>query len=391
MKKKLKKGYWFIGCYLFRIFPLNSKKIVFESFLGRTYSDNPKAIYEYMNSSPKYSEYKLYWTFNDPKIYPDVKGVKRIRIRYLYHLYTSKYIINNSRMPLLFKKRKGQIYVQTWHGTPLKKLVFDMDNVLLPNNNSEKYKQNFLKDVKDWDYLVSPNKYSTEIFKRAFRYTGKVLETGYPRTDELFRYDNSSTDKIKNKLGINQDKIVVLYSPTFRDDEFVKAGHYIQKILINFEKMKKNHPNVIFLIRTHYLVKELIIEFPNADNYLDVSDYNNINDLFWISNILITDYSSVFFEYALLKKTIIFYQYDYEKYKDVLRGFYLDRSELPGEIVYKEEALYKLLEAYILEYENSDKIEANDYIIYPNEFAKKFINSEQKNSSQAVVEKILKE
>src|SRR5699024_11088636 len=130
---------------------------------------------------------------------------------YFYELARSKYWINNSRMPNLLNKRKGNVYLQTWHGTPLKRLVFDMDDV---HSADPKYKKNFYSQSRRWDYLSSPNAYSTEIFKRAFLFDKDMLEYGYPRNDLLV---NKNTDRdvnsFKSKLGIPQDKKVVLYAP----------------------------------------------------------------------------------------------------------------------------------------------------------------------------------
>lgn len=314
------------------------EKVFFESFLGRSYSDSPKVMYEYLRDN-NYN-YKFVWSLRDVKILDDNTCIttKKMSLGYLYHLATSKYIINNSRMPLCYSKRRGQIYIQTWHGTPLKHLVFDMDNVLLPNIDKESYFKNFKKDIDDWDYLLSPNKFSTEKFKSAFRFTGKFIEHGYPRNEELLTCTNEEVKILKKKLNIPVKNKVILYAPTFRDNNFISKGKYIQDINIDFDKIDMK--NTTFIIRNHYLIKHINYKYGKNINVIDLTDYKNINDLFKVSDVLVTDYSSVFFDYMLLNKPIIFYQYDQELYANELRGVYIPVEELPGKVVIKEKDFY---------------------------------------------------
>ena len=153
------------------LLPARKHTIVFESFLGKQFSDNPRAIYEYMKEH--YPEYKLYWSV-DPRFIDNFKDkgvniVPRLSIKWLLIMASAKYWVSNSRMPLWIPKPKHTVYLQTWHGTPLKKLAADMDDVFMPGTNIENYKRNFLKESANWDYLISPNPYSTKIFRRAFR------------------------------------------------------------------------------------------------------------------------------------------------------------------------------------------------------------------------------
>ncbi len=375
--------FWEILASFMRLLPINNKKIYFESFLGRYYSDNPKVLYEYID---KNYDYKCVWGFkNVLKTYPDCVIVKRMSIKYLYHISTAKYIINNSRMPNDYTKRTNQIYVQTWHGTPLKKLVNDMENVTLPNTTSELYKANFSKDVSKWDFLISPNGYSTKHFKSAFKYKGKILEYGYPRNEELLNYDEKKIKDIRLKLDL-LDELIIIYMPTFRDNKYVKKGHYIQDIKIDFNKIQAMFPNekIKILIRNHYLVKVINYQYPKNNLVIDVTNYQNINELFLISNVLITDYSSVFFDYMLLKKPIIFYQYDQLSYMEELRGFYLDLKQLPGEIVVEEKDLYPAIKNALDKNYNIDKI-------YFKLLEKECFNLDKLDSSKKIVEDILKD
>ncbi len=228
---------WDVIYKSFQKLPMKKNKIVFESFLGRGYNDSPKAISDYILNHD--SEYDIIWSVNDPKKIKseEFEVVKKPSISYLYHLATAKYIITNSRMPKEFQKRPNQKLIQTWHGTPLKKLVLDMEENHFPNTTKIKYFINFLKDVEKWDYLISPNKYSTEIFRRAFAFEGEILEIGYPRNDRLHKFHPDEALKIREKLNINPVAKVLLYTPTFRENNAKKKGQYIEQIKMNFNQV----------------------------------------------------------------------------------------------------------------------------------------------------------
>src|SRR5690606_37585013 len=126
--------------------------------------------------------------------------------------------VSNMRQPLHLIKRKGNVFLETWHGTPLKKLVFDMKDVYSANPN---YKEHLYKQSRAWDYLISPNEYSSKIFRRAFKFDKELLEYGYPRNDILYAPDKEERARsIKKSLGIPLDKKVILYAPTWRDDQY---------------------------------------------------------------------------------------------------------------------------------------------------------------------------
>ncbi|MBS4174056.1 bifunctional glycosyltransferase family 2 protein/CDP-glycerol:glycerophosphate glycerophosphotransferase [Bacillus sp. FJAT-49736] len=328
------KMYYYLYNSIFLKLPLKEKTIIFESFLGKNYSDSPKYIYEYMQAQNM--DYKYIWIFN--KKVKDIPGnpkqIKRFSLAYYYYLATAKYWVSNSRMPLHLKKREGNIYLQTWHGTPLKKLVFDMNDIYSAN---PKYKKHFYQQSRRWDYLISPNQYSTEIFKRAFKYDKAVLEYGYPRNDILYHIDRDNiANRIKQKLNIPLDKKVILYAPTWRDDEFYEPGKYKFNIKLNLQEMKEQlGDQYVILLRMHYFIADDIDTAGMEGFAYNLSKYDDIAELYLISDILITDYSSVFFDYANLKRPILFYTYDLEKYRDTLRGFYINiESDVPGPLLY---------------------------------------------------------
>lgn len=334
------------------LLPAHPKLIIFESFLGKQYSCNPKAIYEYMLKS--YPNYKMYWCIDKDHVENfsgnDLKLIRRYSLKWLIILGFAKYWITNSRMPSTISKPRHTTYIQTWHGTPLKKLVFDMAEVHMANvTTAERYKANFYKESRNWDYLISPNRYSSEIFERAFRFKKKMLEYGYPRNDILHHCNNNEyVEVLKKQLGIPLNKKVILYAPTWRDNQFHSVGQYKFKLPLDLDELQlKYGEEYIIVLRMHYLVAENF-DLSTYDGFAyDFSQSVNINELYLISDLLITDYSSVFFDYANLKRPIVFYMYDIEEYRDTLRGFYFDiEKEAPGPIVKNMQELNDALDTF---------------------------------------------
>lgn len=317
---------------------VDNQLVVFESFLGKSYSDSPKYIYQHMVEQGY--DYKYIWIFNEPgkELPGNAKQVKRFSLKHYYYLAKAKYWVSNARAPLRFRKRPENTYLQTWHGTPLKKLGIDIEDVKMPGTTTGRYKVNFTRETARWDYLVSPNQYSSDIFKQAFKFENTFLESGYPRNDVLYKNNHPDyIESLKTKLDLPIDKKVILYAPTWRDDEFLKKGEYKFDIKLNLARMQEElSDDYIIVLRMHYLIaNELDISSYKGFVY-DLSTYNDISELYLVSDILITDYSSVFFDYANLKRPILFYTYDLEKYRDTLRGFYIDiENEVPGPLLYR--------------------------------------------------------
>ncbi len=336
--KLLKNAYKVAFGFLGKVLPADNKLIMFESFLGKQYSDNPRAIYEYMRDN--HPDYKLFWSSNRGSvnyfIEKNVPYVRRFSIKWLFLMTRSKYWITNSRLPLWIPKPKHTEYLQTWHGTPLKRLAADMDEVYMPGTNTEKYKRNFLAEAAKWDYLVSPNAYSTEIFERAFDFRKTMLETGYPRNDFLYTHNNIETiNALKKTIGLPEGKKVILYAPTWRDNQFYQKGKYKFDLEMDLALMReKLGEDYIVLLRLHYLVAENLDLSAHEGFAYDASKHEDIRELYLIADMLITDYSSVFFDYANLKRPMLFFVYDIEDYRDNLRGFYFDfEKTAPGPLV----------------------------------------------------------
>ncbi|APC49685.1 CDP-glycerol--glycerophosphate glycerophosphotransferase [Virgibacillus halodenitrificans] len=365
--------------------PVKENTIVFESFLGKQYSDNPRAIYEYMKNNS--SGFKMYWSFDRRNIdvykEEDLIAIRRFSIKWLFIMARAKYWVTNSRLPLWIPKPKDTVYVQTWHGTPLKRLAADMEKVQMPGTTTSKYKRNFLKEAKKWDYLVSPNRYSSSIFKRAFNFEGVMLETGYPRNDFLLENNNpSQINKIKNRLNLPCEKKIILYAPTWRDNHFHSKGKYKFDIQMDLKEMKESlSEDYIVILRLHYLISDNLNLKEYSDFVFDFSNYEDIRYLYLVSDLLVTDYSSVFFDYANLKRPMLFYVYDIEDYRDNLRGFYFDfETSAPGPLV-------KTTKGLIDEIKQIDK-----YGFVPSKetekFNSKFCSLEDGHASERVAEKV---
>jgi CDP-glycerol glycerophosphotransferase len=366
------------------LLPARKHTIVFESFLGKQFSDNPRAIYEYMKEH--YPEYKLYWSV-DPRFIDNFKDkgvniVPRLSIKWLLIMASAKYWVSNSRMPLWIPKPKHTVYLQTWHGTPLKKLAADMDDVFMPGTNIENYKRNFLKESANWDYLISPNPYSTEIFRRAFAFKKEMIESGYPRNDFLYNANNEKEIlALKKKYQIPMDKKVILYAPTWRDDQYFEKGKYKFDLKLDLKHMQEQlGDQYIVLLRLHYLIANHIDVSEYKGFAFDFSHHEDIRELYMVSYLLITDYSSVFFDYANLKRPMIFFVYDIEDYRDRLRGFYFDFEEkAPGPLV-------KTTEEVI---EEINKLEKNKRLPKNfDEFYETFCSWEDGNATKRVVETV---
>ena len=384
VKNKIMYSYY----YLF--YKVSPKMILFESFYGNSYSCSPKAIYEYMLTDERFKDFTFVWAFKEPNKYSfDERTilVKSNSRRYYKYLSKSKYWIVNLLINTGVKKKKNQVYVQCWHGTPLKKLRYDIEKDNILNSVSEVRKRNDLDAIK-FDYFISPSKFCTEKFTSAFNLKNLnkeniFIEKGYPRNDYLFNYKKSDVKKIKKELNIPLNKKVILYAPTFRDNQVNENG-YTYNVVLDFEKLKKEiSDEYVVLFRAHYFIANKF----NFDKYngfvYNVSKYEDINELYIISDLLITDYSSVFFDFANLKRPELFYMYDYDDYKNNLRDFYISLKELPGPIVQSEEEL-------IDEIKKIDSYNKKYKIKYEN-FNKKYNYLDDGNSAKRVVEEIFNE
>lgn len=295
----------------------------------------------------------------------------------------ARFWVTNSRMPLWIPKPKNTIYLQTWHGTPLKKLAGDMKEVLMPGTTTEQYKQEFFQETRNWDYLISPNRYSSEIFRRAFQFEKEMIESGYPRNDIFYKPERDViAEQFKETHHLPKDKKIILYAPTWRDNQYHQVGKYKLDLHLDLEMLREKLGNeYIVILRMHYLVAENFDLSAYEGFAYDFSKHEDIQELYVISDVLITDYSSVFFDYANLKRPMIFFTYDLEEYKDDIRGFYFDFEEnAPGPLV---ETTAEVIEAVKAP---SDKKFSKEKM---NDFYQRFCYLEDGHAAERIVKEVI--
>ncbi len=320
-------------------YPLQQKlplrdAVVFVSWKGRQCGDNPLAIAEELRRRGDDREH--IWAVSDHSVAAP-EGSRTVLTGtedYFEALARSAYLIANDDMGGRYHKREGQVYVQTWHGTPLKRIGFDIGQPQFISGM--RYFDVLAGDVTQWDLLLSPNPFSTQIMRGAFRYEGEILESGYPRNDVLHRGDaDRVAADVRRRIGLAEGKRVVLYAPTWRDNQYYASGRYRFDLRLDLERawqeLGEDH---VFLVRGHHHMAEDVPAGNRPDFAINVTAYPDISELFLVSDVLVTDYSSVMFDFAPTGRPMIFYTYDLEQYRDHLRGFYFDfEAEAPGPLL----------------------------------------------------------
>lgn len=386
--KKMKYSYYKIR------YTINDKVILFEAFGGRNYTCSPKAIYEKMLEMDEFKDFKFIWAFVNPSKH-EIKKDNRLTIikskskDYYKYCSIAKYWIINSIMDEGITKKKNQVYVQCWHGTPLKKLRCDIEVDGAVLNTVEEIRKRNDRDAKRFDYFISPSRYCTEKFISAFnlKNLGKediIIEKGYPRNDFLFNKSQKEINEIKKKLGIPKNKKVIFYLPTFRDNQHTSGVGYTYRLEIDFDRLKEKFAkDYIILFSPHYFIANSVDVSKYKDFIISVQGYDEINELYLVSDIIMTDYSSVFFDFANLGKPMLFYMYDFDLYQGKLRDFYISLDELPGPIAKTQDELEKNIENI----EKISKKYEKKYI----DFNKKYNYLDDGNASERVIKEIFKE
>jgi CDP-glycerol glycerophosphotransferase len=297
----------------------SERLILINSFAGKKFDDSPRAIYEYIKSERSFDNYDIIWAFDEPSKYPGIKSVKNDTFAYFITALRAKYWITNSSIERGLKfKSKDTIYINTWHGSPLKKMGIDAP------------KSSMVYKTSKYDYLYVQSSYDASVFTRAFGQPEEtIFNVGLPRNDELTSVDEKRVMNIRKKLNIPKNKKVILYAPTFREYSRDSDGYYSRPPLDLSLWKEKLGDKYVILFRAHYEVtKYMNIE---DDNFiLNVTDYGYLNDLLVIADILVSDYSSMIFDYSILQRPIYCYLYDLAEYTKK-RGMYLNiKNELPG-------------------------------------------------------------
>jgi CDP-glycerol glycerophosphotransferase (TagB/SpsB family) len=303
---------------------------VFECFYGRQVSCHPRALLEPI--AKRLPDWDIYWVVSPGYTYAPEGTLPVLRwSREWYELCASSGLfIANCSLAQYFRRRPGQVVAQTWHGTPLKLLGFDMFNY---DNFRAAYKREMMMQSSQWTHLISPSAFCSDIFPRAFAYDGPLLEVGSPRNDILVNgISRERAAQLRSNLGLGPEARVVLYAPTWRDDQ-KDGSDRVSNVPLDLASLAASlGDDVVILFRAHALITDMraITEGPHLRN---VSDYPDIQDLYLISDVLLTDYSSVMFDYACLDRPMVFHCPDLEHYRDELRGWYFDfEASSPGPI-----------------------------------------------------------
>ncbi len=354
--------------------------VLYDSYSGKQYSDSPRAIHEELVRQQ--ADVEHLWTVKDAQIeLPDtVRPVRQWGAEWYEAMARSRYIVTNAHLPEWFRRRDGQSVVQTWHGTPLKRIGFDIEDVQFAN---PRYLEKVTKEVPNWSYLVSPNPFSTPIMRRAFRYKGEIIETGYPRNDMLASPDRDVlAERVRARLGLPPGKRAVLYAPTWRDDSFYGPGKYRLDLRLDLDRaasvLGDDH---VLLIRRHPNVVDTIPS--TAGGFVrDVSGYPDVAELFLVADVLLTDYSSLMFDYANTGRPMLFFTYDLEHYRDQLRGFYFDfERQAPGPLLSSADEVIEALRSL-------DQVAA-DYSGPYARFTEQFCALDDGKAAQRVIEQFL--
>lgn len=367
---------------IMRLAPLDDNTIVFESGQGRQFGDSPRAIHEQLIK--KGDTRRKVWVYHKRLTVTDDHTivVKRHSPAFFWYLATAKYWVNNHNFPNYIHRRRNGIYVQTWHGTPLKRMFLDQDNFY---GRDSGYIDRVKEASNQWSALVSPSPYATSAMRSAYGYKGPVYEMGYPRNDVLRGpRTNEIRTSVRHRLSIPKNKTVVLYAPTFRDDQPTSRGRFAFDWPFDPTRFFEHFgEDVVLLVRTHVLVNtKLPIPDSLKSNIIDVSSHPDIQELFLASDMLVTDYSSSFFDYSVLERPIVFYAYDLDNYRDNLRGFYLNYTEdLPGPIVRTTEQLFSAIERSMsAPEEDQEKLR---------QFARLYAPNDDGQASERVIDRLL--
>ncbi|WP_432510979.1 CDP-glycerol glycerophosphotransferase family protein [Kineococcus sp. SYSU DK001] len=360
-------------------------KIVYYSFGGR-YSDNPRALHQralHRADLGGAEGVEHVWLAHARHAASFPAGTATVPVgtdEAVAALESADVVVADNHLPP-FAKRPGTTYVQTWHGTPLKRIHRDALNQAA---GDEDVLSRLDDDVTRWDVLLGPSEAGAVPLRAAFRFPGAVPVTGYPRNDALLAPDAAQRrEQVRAQLGIDAERTVVLYAPTWRDDDRDTGGDPGARLPLDPDRFAERlGQGYALLLRLHHFVPESMRgrEVPGV---VDVSEHPDINDLYLAADVLVTDYSSAMFDFALTGKPIVSFTYDLEHYRDVVRGFYFDLPEIaPGPVLgTSEDVLDALADVEALRARFAQRYEA---------FTARFCHAEDGHAADRVLDLVLR-
>ncbi|MFI9050105.1 CDP-glycerol glycerophosphotransferase family protein [Streptomyces sp. NPDC053427] len=383
LRKKIVSGDNKLRAYheVFCRLPIKKRTVVFESHLGKQYSDSPRAIYEEMRRQGL--DFEAIWSYTgSPKEFPqDVTLVRRWSLPYLKALAQAEFWVDNQSYPLKLTKRPETTYLQTWHGSALKNMGFDQPALKAQTRRQQAEQQ---RSLDRFDRFLCRSEHDVRTLAKAFRLKEKtLLRVGYPRNDALVKSRQREAElghrergELAAELGIPDDKTVLLYAPTFR-----KAGGRHGRFTLPFDVERfaeQFGDRYVLLVRSHYL-NHVVLPPTVEGRVIDVSARHDVTPVLELADGLITDYSSVMFDYALLDRPLVFFTYDYDEYVHEGRGTYFDLLEhAPGPVVRTEEDFYETLKSF--------DTQALEYAAARKEFVAKFGEYDRGDAAQSIVD-----
>ncbi len=308
-----------------------AESVLFDCFDGRSTGDNVRPIRDELLR--RRSGLAEYWVVADLSV-PVPAGATPVVWFSRDHFAArarSRLVVTNCWLRGDFRRRDGQRVLQTWHGTPFKRLGTDR----IGTDQSAAYRADLADQTGQWTWLISQNPYSTEIFARTYAYDGTIVELGYPRNDVLSRrLDEQQRERVRTRIGLGPGERAVLFAPTWRED----GTHATRRL--DFSRLTARlGPAVTILVRGHAntLRSGSDVEGPAV---IDVTSYPELTDLFAVADVLVTDYSSMMFDFAITGKPMIFFVPDLDDYAERSRGTYFDlRESAPGPLVSSTDAV----------------------------------------------------
>lgn len=321
----------------FRMLPVSRRKVLVMSYYGANYGCNPKYISQKLVED---GAAKVVWAFNKPERYANIPGIKAVRYLsagYLYTLATARVIVTNYRMTADFSKRPGQTYIQTWHSSlRLKAIENDALASLKPG-----YVEMARRDSAQIDILISGCRRSTEIFRRAFWYDGEIMECGTPRNDALAAGGSPSVrEKVMATLGVDPAMKYVLYAPTFRESKTTDVYNIdFAALTAALATRFGGRWGVLLRLHPHMAGRSAELCRVPGVTIADATAYDDIQELLASADALVTDYSSLMFDYLFTGRPVWLYASDVAEYTARERNLYFELPELPFPLVSDNAAL----------------------------------------------------
>ncbi|MFT4165535.1 MAG: CDP-glycerol glycerophosphotransferase family protein [Microlunatus sp.] len=347
--------------------------VLFDVFSGSSTSDSPRAMLDELRR--RELDLELYWTVEDMDI-ETPPGARPLLIHsrhWIEVLSRACYLVSNHHFPFYFRKGPEQIYVQTWHGTPLKRIANDIK----APRQSLRYLALMKREAASWDYLLAQNDFAAARLPAAFGYDGPVINEGYPRNDALINADAAARNAVRQGLGL-RDELAILYAPTWRDSTTGRPSlvNHLDSNLI--ARQVKSRARVLY--RGHANQRHGT-QPPPAPSLINVTTYPDVNDLILAADVLVTDYSSIMFDFCVTGKPMIFLVPDLEVYRDQTRGFYLDLELIaPGPLCRTTaEVIGQLSDLAMLSAEHAARYET---------FRQRFAPKDDGAASQRVVDRV---